>query len=63
VNVKIPREIGVKVEAEKHFLSGVQLDGFNQRDSIYYSANYDTAAIRVSVRVETGIGGLKITWI
>ena len=63
VNVKMPREIGVKVEAEKHFLSGVQLDGFNQRDSVYYSANYDTAAIRVSVRVETGIGGLKITWI
>ena len=63
VNVKMPRELGVKVESEKSFLSGVQLEGFNQRDSIHYSSNYDTAKIRVSVRIETGIGGLKITWI
>ena len=63
VNVKMPREIGVKVEAEKNFLSGVHLDGFNQRDSAYYSTNYDTAAIKISVRVQTGIGGLKISWL
>jgi hypothetical protein len=63
VNVRMPREIGVRVEAEKHFLSGLQLEGFNQRDSFYYSENYDKAPIRVSVRVATGIGGLKITWI
>jgi hypothetical protein len=63
VTVRMPREIGVKVEAEKHFLSGLHLDGFDQRDSFYYSRNYDTATIRVSVRVETGIGGMKITWL
>ena len=63
VNVRLPREIGVKVEAAKHFLSGVHLEGFNQRDSYYYSQNYDTAPIRISVRVEAGIGGLKITWL
>jgi hypothetical protein len=63
VNMRMPRELGVKVETEKHFLSGVQLEGFIQRDSVHYSSNYDTAKIRVSVRVETGIGGLKITWI
>ncbi len=63
VNLKMPREIGVKVHTEKHFLTGVQLEGFTQRDSAYYSANYDTARIRVSVLVQTGIGGLKITWV
>jgi len=63
VSVRIPREIGVKVEAEKHFLSGLQLEGFNQKDSDYFSENYDKAAIRVSIRVSTGIGGLKITWV
>jgi len=49
--------------AEKHFLSGLHLEGFDQRDSYYYSKNYDTAQIRVSVRIDTGIGGLKITWL
>jgi hypothetical protein len=63
VNLRVPRELGVKVEAEKHFLSGLQLEGFSQRDSFYYSENYDKAAIRVSVRVATGIGGLKVTWV
>jgi len=63
VNLRMPREIGVRVEAEKHFLSGMHLEGFNQRGSYHYSANYDGAAMRVSVRVTTGIGGFKITWI
>ena len=63
VNVRMPREIGVRVEAEKHFLSSLQLEGFSRRNESYYSDNYDRAAIRVSIRVETGVGGLKITWI
>jgi hypothetical protein len=63
VSMRMPREIGVRVEAEKHFLSGLQLENFHQRDSSYYSENYDKATIRVSVRVQTGIGGLKITWV
>ncbi len=63
VNVRMPREIGVKIEAEKHFLSGLQVEGFNQQNSFYYSQNYDKAAIRVSIRVATGIGGLKVTWV
>ncbi len=63
VNVRMPREIGVRVEAQKHFLSGLQLEGFIKRDSYYYSENYEKAAIRVSVEVATGIGGLKITWV
>jgi hypothetical protein len=63
VNLRIPRELGVKVEAEKHFLSGLHLEDFKQRDSAHYSENYDTAAITLSIHVTTGIGGLKITWI
>ena len=63
VNVRIPREIGVKVESAKNFLSGLHLEGFNKQDSFYYSENYDKAAIRVSIYIATGIGGLRITWI
>jgi hypothetical protein len=63
VNLHLPRDIGVRVEAEKHFLSGLHLEEFDQRDSYYYSKNYNTAQIKVSVRIDTGIGGLKITWL
>jgi hypothetical protein len=63
VTLRMPREIGVRVEAEKHFLSGLHLEGFNQRESYYYSENYDRAKVRVSVRVATGVGGFRISWI
>jgi len=63
VTMKVPRDVGVRVEAEKHFLSGLHLDGFSQRDSYYYSTNYDNAKIRLSVRVVTGVGGFRITWV
>lgn len=63
VNLKMPRDIGVKVEAEKHFLSGLHLEGFEKRDSYYFSENYDKAKVRVSVRVATGVGGFRITWL
>jgi hypothetical protein len=63
VSMKMPRGIGVKVEGQKNFLSGFHLDGFTMRDSYYYSEGYDEAKIRVFVRVVTGVGGFKITWI
>jgi hypothetical protein len=63
VNVRIPRDIGVKVESAQNFLSGLHLEGFNKQDSFYYSENYGKAATRVSIHVTTGIGGLRITWI
>jgi hypothetical protein len=63
VNVRMPREIGVKVESAKNFLSGLHLEGFNKRDAFYYSENYNKAATRVSISVTTGIGGLRITWL
>jgi hypothetical protein len=63
VNVQIPRDIGVKVESAKNFLSGLHLEGFKKQDSFYYSENYDKAAKRVSIYVTTGIGGLRVAWI
>jgi hypothetical protein len=63
VNVRMPRDVGVRVEAEKHFLSGLHLDGFNKRDAYYYSDNYDKAKTRVTLRVATGVGGFKISWL
>ena len=63
VSVRIPREIGVKVESAKNFLSGLFLEGFTRQDSYHYSNNYDRASTRVTIHVTTGIGGFRITWV
>ena len=64
VAARMPRDVGVRVTAEKHFLSGFQLDGFRREGGDdYYSENYDKSKVRVSVTIKTGVGGFKITWI
>lgn len=64
VNLRMPRDVGVRVTAEKHFLSGLQLDNFHKEGSgEYYSENYSKSKIHVTVVVKTGIGGFRITWI
>jgi len=63
VSVRMPRDLGVEVDAEKNFLSGIHLDGFVKRNSHYYSENYDTAKVRVFMRVTTGVGGFRINWV
>ena len=63
VHMRMPRGIGVRIDGEKHFLSGMHLDGFIQRDSYHYSENYEDAAVRVSIRVVTGVGGFRISWV
>jgi len=62
--MRMPRDIGVRVTAEKHFLSGLQLDNFRREGSDdYYSENYNKSKVRVTVVVKTGIGGFRLTWI
>ncbi len=63
VTVRMPRDVGVEVDTEKHFLSGIHLDGFVKRDSHYYSENYDKAKVRIYMRVATGVGGFRIQWV
>ena len=63
VHLRMPRSIGVRVEAAKNFLSGMHLDGFTQNGLDYYSENYEDAPVKVFMRVNTGIGGFKIPWI
>ncbi len=65
VSVRMPRDVGVRVAAEKHFLSGLQLDGFHREGGggEYYSDNYSKSKVQVTITVTTGIGGFRISWI
>ena len=64
VTARMPRDIGVRVTAEKHFLSGFQLDGFRREGGDdYYSENYNKSKVRVSMTIKTGVGGFKVSWI
>ncbi|HSR51550.1 MAG TPA: LiaF domain-containing protein [Acidobacteriota bacterium] len=64
VEIRIPREVGVRLEASESFLSGLDLDGFEKESSgRYRSRNIDSAKKVISIDLETGIGGVEINWI
>jgi len=60
VRVRVPREVGVRVEASK-FLAGLDLHGLQKRGGAYYSENYDSAPYKLRVRTQTTLGSFELT--
>jgi hypothetical protein len=59
VTIRVPREVGVRVEAQK-FLASFDAQGLVKRGNAYYSDNWDTATHRLSVRAQTTFGSLRV---
>jgi len=62
LTVKIPENIGAKVMYEKNFLSGIDLDrAFSEReDNEYLTDNYLSAKGRMNIKIEAGLGSVKV---
>ncbi len=60
--VYIPENIGAKIIYEKNWIAHFDLDKeFNEaEENNYYSANYRTAEGKMNIRVEAGLGAIKI---
>lgn len=63
LTVKLPRSIGVKLIAQKSFLTSLDIDDFIKEDDIYYSEGYRKAKYHLILRVEAGLGSINIRWI
>lgn len=62
VDIVLPHEIGAEVRASASFLSGINLEGFRKQGGVYLSRNHGQAEKIVKIRIETGIGGVNLTW-
>jgi hypothetical protein len=62
LTVIIPKNIGVKIFYEQNFMSQIDLDKDfeEQEEDIYYSSNYEDAKGKMNIRIEAGLGGVKI---
>jgi hypothetical protein len=60
--VVIPRKIGIEVSAEENFLSSIDLDRLIAKidDGLYRTSNWNSAATRLNIQAEAGLGGIKI---
>jgi hypothetical protein len=62
ITVNIPDNIGAKVMCEESWISKIHLDPafVEHEDNTYYTSNYSTAAGRLNVKVEAGLGSVRV---
>ena len=59
VTIRVPRDVGVRVEAQK-LLASFDSQGLVKRGNAYYSENWDSATHRLNVRSQTTFGTLRV---
>lgn len=62
LTVVIPDNVGAKITYEKNFISHIELarDFSEQEENTYFSSNYSTSHGKMNIRVEAGLGSVKI---
>jgi predicted membrane protein len=61
VTLILPEKLGVRIEAEKSFLSGLSLDSdFRQKDGYYYTENWNSAEKRMHIELSVGLGSISV---
>lgn len=64
VNVKIPKDYAVQIEAQSSFLSSLNFNDFRRIDEdVYRSKNWENAEHRIFMIVEIGLGSVDVDWI
>lgn len=61
LNLRLPRDVGVAVTVSR-VLASFDAAGFTKRGNTYYSANYNDARHRLTLRVSTSLGGIDVAW-
>ena len=59
LTLRVPREVGVRVEVEK-FLASFDQQGLQKRADAYYSDNWDRAKYHLRLRAQTTFGGIEL---
>lgn len=62
VTLRIPRDLGVKLERNS-FLTSFDAKGLERRGDAYYSANWDSAPRQLTLTVTAAMGSIEIDWI
>lgn len=64
LNLRIPRNLPVKINCECSFLSSVDFDEFRKiDDDVYVSPSYDDSKECVEFEINVGLGSAEVIWI
>jgi len=62
VTLRLPETVGVAVDLDR-VLASFDRAGLLKRGNRYYSANYDTASVKLDFKVQTAMGSVDIVWV
>ncbi|MFB0519680.1 MAG: hypothetical protein ACETWC_10430 [Acidobacteriota bacterium] len=62
LDVKLPRDLGVKLIFDKSFLCSLNVDSFIKDGNQYTSENYKKARHHLTLKIEAGVGDINIEW-
>ncbi len=62
VSIFLPSDLGVEIDAEERFLSSLHLDSFSKHGRSYLSDNYERSKRKLRIRLQAGIGSIKVRW-
>ncbi len=61
VTLILPKDLGVRIEAERSFLSGVSMDReFREKDGYYYTENWNDAKKQMEMELTVGLGSVNV---
>ena len=62
LTVTVPEDIGAKIIYEKNFIAHIDLDRdfSEQGENTYFSSNFEEANGKINMRIEAGLGSVKI---
>ena len=62
LKLQLPRDLGVAITLNR-FLASFDQEGFTKRGGVWYSDNYDSARIRLTLYVSASFGGVDVQWV
>jgi hypothetical protein len=62
LTLRFPEGVGVAVDIDR-VLASFDRSGLRKRGNRYYSANYDTASVKLDLNVKTALGSVEVQWL
>ncbi len=59
----LPDYVGTRIRVQKSFLSSFSVNDCYREDGYYYNTNWGKTSRQLDVRIETGVGKVKVIWV
>ncbi len=63
LNLYLPRDIGVRIQVDKSFLTSLVIDDIYKKNDYYYNDQWGKTVASLDISIESGVGKIAIHWL